>query len=55
LDIKWKFKYCKKINVRTGLGASNTAALAFGGFDSSSVSAATEAYNGSSWTTVNSQ
>jgi hypothetical protein len=43
-------KYCKK-NL-AGVG-TQTAALAFGGFSTGALSA-TESYNGSSWTSVNS-
>jgi hypothetical protein len=47
----WKFKYSKKIQL-AGAG-TQTAGLAFGGY-TTALSAATEEYNGATWTTVGS-
>jgi hypothetical protein len=55
LDKYTKFKYSKRIFGRSR--CNNTAALAFGGYPSPiypTTTAATESWNGSSWTSVNS-
>jgi hypothetical protein len=52
LDIIQFYEYCK---IGLGQAGTQTAALAFGGYTAPGVvSVATESYNGSSWTSVNS-
>jgi hypothetical protein len=51
LDKYWNYEYCRGITAGAG---TQIAALAFGGYNGTANTAATESFNGTSWTTVNS-